>query len=159
MKRFAICSAVLLTVLAAGSVGFCADKGRRPGRHQRAMKQARTVQDANLPNASAVKDPNRAARRGRRLGNLWLKRIKSLKAIRQIASKEGATKTVAALDKLIAKEKKQRERMLESTALRRGNRRGPAGAHAGRRFMRHGRRTWHRGPRPPRDVPEAAEEQ
>jgi len=123
------------------------------------------MQDTNDPNATAVKDPNRPARRGRRLENLWLKRIESLEAIRQIAADEGATKTVAALDKLITGEKKQHERMLERMEQGRP-RSGHAGDHPRRRFMRDRRRFMpdgprgrHRGPRPPEDAPEDIEKQ
>jgi len=123
------------------------------------------MQDANDPNTTVARDPNRPARRGRRLENLWLKRIESLEAIRQIADDEGATKTAAALDKLIAREKKQHERMLERMEQGR-----PRPDHAGdqprrrfmrdrRRFMPDGPRGWHRGPRPPEDVPEDIEKQ
>jgi len=116
MKRLLICSAVALAVFAAGysAMGKPEDKGPGP---KKMAKAHRYMHDANAPmmrdaNAPMLRDPN-APRRQAPKADQWAQaiqaRIGRLEAIKQIAIKEGATKTVEALDKLIADEKKPME--------------------------------------------------
>jgi len=115
MKRFLVCSMVALAVLAAcGST-----MGQEKGGGRKKMERARArAADANRP---AVQDPNAVA--GRRLGVMgraFEARVARLEAIREIAAGEGAKKTVAALDELIAEEKKAMQQRMERLRDRRG---------------------------------------
>jgi len=107
MKRLLVCSVVALAVLVVGysAMGEAGDKGK--GRGPKAMARAHPrMQDANAP---AVRDPNAMKNRAQQRAEQRTATIGRLEAIKQIAVKEGATKTVEALDKFIADEKKQQE--------------------------------------------------
>ena len=111
MKRLLVCSVVALAVLVVGysAMGEAGDKGK--GKGPKAMARAHPrMQDANAPavhDVNAMK--NRAQQRAEQMTGVFQARIGRLEAIKQIAVKEGATKTVEALDKFIADEKKQQE--------------------------------------------------
>ena len=103
MKRFLILSAVCLATLAAS--GLRADD-EKAGKHKVEKKQkleARRGQDANTPEGEYRE------RVRNRMEMMFSKRVGRLEEIRAIAAEEGATKTVAALDKLIAEEKERVE--------------------------------------------------
>jgi hypothetical protein len=108
MKKLLICSVVTLAVLAA--VYSTASSAEEKSTGQKKMVKAhRYTHDAN---AMAVQDANAVKKQAKR-AEPWMEalqaRIGRLEAIREIAVKEGATKTVEALDKFIADEKKQHD--------------------------------------------------
>ena len=153
MKRLLIWSAVALLALSAG-IGLAGEKeGGGRGGHKKGAWGARALND---PNAPAVADANRPAH-PRRMAQIWKRafrtRIKRLEEIREIAAEEGATKTVAALDKMIAEEKERLQKMKQRIRRWRAKEAGEAGREKGERAGRTRGRHKHRdeGPGPEDD--------
>ncbi len=160
MKRSVIFVIVALTVLAVGLASLAGEKGRGKGPGRRGPGARRQwmqrMADANAPADANSPWAQRRAEMRERAQKAFEKRVGRLKEIREIAAGEGATKTVEALDKLIAEVeenfKKRQERLDSEGGLGRG---GPP-RHLGRgpRGVRHRGRPGG----PPGEPPEEPEE-
>ena len=130
MKRLVVGSAAILLFIGLCGLGYAAKSDankppkpprkkmrlhRRPPR--RAGQPAANLRDANKPHHKMA--PGQMMLRRARL------RIRQLQQIKKIATKESATKTVAALDKLIASEKKVLSRLNKAISQRRPGKAGP----------------------------------
>jgi hypothetical protein len=98
--------------------------------------------DVNAPADANSPWVQRRAEMRERAQKAFEKRVGRLKEIREIAAGEGATKTVEALDKLIAEAEEKFEKRQERMDAEGGWRRGGRPRHIGRgpRGMRHRRR-------------------
>ena len=142
MKRLLLVSVAALTILAAGAAAFAGDKDPNEKTRPRIRQQMRQrMADANCPWSDANapwKDPNspwaqRRAKMQEKAEQAHQKRIERLKEIRQIAVDEKATKTVEAIDKLIADVEKNFQKRQARAAERPWMPPGP-----GRMGRRHG---------------------
>lgn len=112
MKRLLIVSVVAAAFLAAVSIGVAKEKkaggkgkgaGQKVGEKQKL--EAKHGQEAETPVGKQREQMKNRAR------HMFRERIGRLEEIRAIAAEEGATKTVAALDKLIAEDRGRFEKM------------------------------------------------
>lgn len=113
MKRLLIVSVVAAAFLAAVSIGVAkekkgaGEKGKGAGQkvRQKEKLEAKHGQDTEKPGGE------HRERAKNRAQHMFQERIGRLEEIRAIAAEEGATKTVAALDKLIAEDRGRFEKM------------------------------------------------
>lgn len=151
---------VALTVLGVGLVSLAGEKGpgKGPGRRGPGAKRQwmQKMADANAPADANSPWAQRRQEMRERAQKAFEKRVGRLKEIREIAAGEGATKTVEALDKLIADVeqnfKKRQERLDSEGGWGRGG--PPRHMRWGQRGMRHRGRPGG----PPMEPPEEPEE-
>ncbi|MHC4061843.1 MAG: hypothetical protein ACYSUP_00255 [Planctomycetota bacterium] len=130
MKRLLIATVVVGVVLAAVGIAASEEKGHwgRRGHGRRPALQAGDTNACPLADADVrrARDPNGPRRRrgAHMMKNALDKRIARLESIRAIAAAEGATKTVEALNKLIAEDKERFEHRAQKMRRMRGKRRG-----------------------------------
>ena len=113
MKRLWVLIVVAGLLFGTVGLGLAKEKGKTAHRRRaRARTRVSSVQDVNRPGISKAKKPQSRRLRGQlMIIRVMQQHIQQLQRVRKIASDEGATKTVEALKKIIAKEKGQLEKL------------------------------------------------
>lgn len=112
MKRLLIVSVVAAAFLAAVSIGVAKEKGAG-GKGKGAGHKVREKQKLEAKHGQEAETPvgKHKEQMKNRARHRFEERIGRLEEIRAIAEEEGATRTVAALDKLIAEDRGRFEKM------------------------------------------------
>jgi len=112
MKRLLIVSVVAAAFLAAVSIGVAKEKGAgekgKGAGHKVREKQKLEAKHGQEAEAPAGEHKEQVKNRAQQM---FEERVGRLEEIRAIAAEEGATRTVAALDKLIAEDQERFEKM------------------------------------------------
>jgi nitrate reductase cytochrome c-type subunit len=117
MKKVLICSVAALVVLLASGTALTEEKGKS----KEANKQAKNAAESTKPSAELkqakeqLKDMTPEQRRAALAKKALEEELAPWQAVRKIAVEENATKTVAAIDKIIAAKQEQFKKKLDAT--------------------------------------------
>jgi len=128
MKKMLICSAVTLAVLLAGNTALTQERGRaREGNRDRKNIAGNKVSEEEKQWREKLKTMTPEERQLAMAQRTFDSEMAPWQQVRKIAAEEKATKTLAAIDKIIAEKKAQFDKRLK-TMKERGQSRPKAGA-------------------------------
>lgn len=128
MKKVLICSAVALAILVAGSTALTQERGRaREGNRDRKNVAGNKISDEEKQWREKLKTMTPEERQFAMAQRTFDSEMAPWRQVRKIAAEEKATKTLAAIDKVIAEKKAQFDKRLK-TMKERGQSRPKAGA-------------------------------
>jgi len=119
MKKVLICSVAALVVLLAGGTALT----KETAKNKEANKQAKNAAESTKPSAELkqakeqLKDMTPEQRRAALAKKALEEELAPWQAVRKIAVEENATKTVAAIDKIIAAKQEQFKKKLDVTKM------------------------------------------
>jgi hypothetical protein len=120
MKRVLICSMAALAILLAGSAAQTKERARRTGREKTGVRQERkkmTEQEKQWrEKLKAMTPEERRVAMAKRALEIELR---PWQEVRKLAAEEKATKTLAAIDKIIAAKQEQLKKRLEAMGKKR----------------------------------------
>ncbi len=145
MKKTMIFSLAMVTILWAGSM--CTAQEKAPAKRRGNQNKASAQRQANRGKASAeqkawqekLKKMTPEQQQVARAKKAFEASVSSWRAVRQIAAKEKAKQTLAAIDKIIAAKQQQFNRRLASMEKGEARPRGEARKQAGKKAGRQGR--------------------
>jgi DNA polymerase II small subunit/DNA polymerase delta subunit B len=125
MKKVLICSIAVLAILLASGAAQTKEKARGKGRQKAEMKEAKkkmTEEEKQWREKLEAMTPEE--RRVAMAKRAFEIELKPWQEVRKIAAEEKATKTVAAIDKIITGKQEQLRKKLEAAAKKEGRREG-----------------------------------